>query len=282
MKEQFVRTEAIIGTAAVEKLQSAAVIVFGIGGVGSYVVEGLARAGVGKLTLVDNDVIDITNINRQLPALHSTVGKSKAETMANRVKDINPDCDVEAVECFFMPETADQFDFTEYDYVVDAIDTVTGKLALIEKAYNDGTPVISSMGTGNKLDPSMFKITAIEKTKVCPLAKVMRKELKNRNIRGVKVLYSEEEPIKPDFSKVGGSDAGRAGIKDVGLDSSENDAGADGSESGAHDTGSRSVCTDVAESGPARRKAVPGSISFVPSVAGLMIAGEIVRDLIKE
>lgn len=257
MKEQFARTEAIIGSAAVEKLQSAAVIVFGIGGVGSYVVEGLARAGVGKLTLVDNDVIDITNINRQLPALHSTVGKSKAETMANRVKDINPECDVEAIECFFMPENADQFDFKEYDYVVDAIDTVTGKLALIEKAYSEGTPVISSMGTGNKLDPSMFKITAIEKTKVCPLAKVMRKELKNRNIRGVKVLYSEEEPIKPDFSKTGG------------VNSGEND--------GCRTEGN---AADSADAGAVRRKAVPGSISFVPSVAGLMIAGEVVRDLI--
>lgn len=227
MSDQYSRTEMIIGTDAVEKIKSFSVIVFGIGGVGSYVVEGLARAGVGKLTLVDKDVVDITNINRQLPALHSTVGKSKAGTMAERVKDINPDCDVEAVECFFMPDTAGDFDFSKYEYVVDAIDTVTGKLAIIEKAYNEGVAVISSMGTGNKLDPSQFKITAIEKTKVCPLAKVMRKELKNRGIKGVKVLYSEEEPIK-------------------------------------HEGGS-----------------TPGSISFVPSVAGLMIAGEVVRDIIK-
>lgn len=226
MKDQYSRTEMIIGAEAVEKLKNASVIVFGIGGVGSYVVEGLARAGVGKLTLVDNDTVDITNINRQLPALHSTVGKSKAEVMADRVKDINPDCDVKAVECFFMPDTADDFDFRDYDYVVDAIDTVTGKLALIDKAYQENTSVISSMGTGNKLDPSQLKITAIEKTKVCPLAKVMRKELKNRGIKGVKVLYSEEEPIR-------------------------------------HEGGS-----------------TPGSISFVPSVAGLMIAGEVIRDLI--
>lgn len=226
MKDQYSRTEMIIGTEAVEKLKKASVIVFGIGGVGSYVVEGLARAGVGKLTLVDNDTVDITNINRQLPALHSTVGKSKAEVMADRVKDINPDCDVKAIECFFMPDTANDFDFRDYDYVVDAIDTVTGKLALIDKAYQENTSVISSMGTGNKLDPSQFKITAIEKTKVCPLAKVMRKELKNRGIKGVKVLYSEEEPIR-------------------------------------HEGGS-----------------TPGSISFVPSVAGLMIAGEVIRDLI--
>lgn len=228
MSDQYSRTEMVIGAEAVEKIKSASVIVFGIGGVGSYVVEGLARAGVGRLILVDNDVVDITNINRQLPALHSTVGKPKAQVMADRVKDINPDCDVDAAICFFMPDNADEFDFSEVDYVVDAIDTVTGKLALIEKAYNDNVPVISSMGTGNKLDPSVFKITAIEKTKVCPLAKVMRKELKNRGIQGVKVLYSEEEPIKHEGQRT------------------------------------------------------PGSISFVPSVAGLMIAGEVVRDLISK
>lgn len=226
MKDQYSRTEMVIGKEAVDKLKHASVIVFGIGGVGSYVVEGLARAGVGKLTLVDNDVVDITNINRQLPALHSTVGKSKATVMADRVKDINPNCDVKVEECFFMPDTADDFDFTGYDYVVDAIDTVTGKLALIEKSYQENTSIISSMGTGNKLDSSQFKITSIEKTKVCPLAKVMRKELKNRGIKGVKVLYSEEEPIKHE---------GRS---------------------------------------------TPGSISFVPSVAGLMIAGEVIKDII--
>lgn len=224
-KGQFTRTEMLIGTEGVERLTASSVIVFGIGGVGSYVTESLARAGVGTLTLVDNDVIDITNINRQIPALHSTVGKSKAEVMAERVKDINPSCRVEAIDCFFLPETADRFDFGNYDYVVDAIDTVSGKLALIEKACNEATPVISSMGTGNKLEPSMFKIATIEKTRVCPLAKVMRKELRERGIQGVKVLYSEEEP----------------------------------------------VC----------RTRTPGSISFVPSAAGLMIAGEVVRDLLK-
>ncbi|MDO4485287.1 MAG: tRNA threonylcarbamoyladenosine dehydratase [Bacillota bacterium] len=225
MNQQFARTEMLIGPEGVKKLQEASVIVFGIGGVGSYVTEGLARAGIGSLTLVDKDVIDITNLNRQLPALHSTVGKSKAETMALRVKDINPDCRVDPIECFFMPETACDFDFRKYDYVVDAIDTVTGKLAIIEKAYKENVPVISSMGTGNKLDPSGFKVTRIEKTKVCPLAKVMRRELKARGIKGVKVLYSEEEPIRTH----------------------------------SH---------------------VPGSISFVPSVAGLMIAGEVIRDII--
>ena len=181
---------------------------------------------MGKITLVDKDVVDITNINRQLPALHSTVGQPKAEVMAQRIRDINPECDIEAVECFFMPDNADTFDFSRYDYVIDAIDTVTGKLAIIEKAYAEGVPVIASMGTGNKLDPTAFRIAAIEKTKVCPLAKVMRKELKNRGIKGVKVLYSEEEPVR---------------------------------------TGS----------------STPASISFVPSAAGLIIAGEVIKDLIK-
>ncbi|MCI5998410.1 MAG: tRNA threonylcarbamoyladenosine dehydratase [Eubacteriaceae bacterium] len=225
MKEQFVRTGMLVGESGVDALASASVIVFGIGGVGSYVTEGLARAGVGRITLVDKDTIDISNINRQLPALHSTVGRPKAQVMAERVADINPDCRIEAVQCFFLPDTADDFDFSTYDYVVDAIDNVTGKLAIIEKAYREGAPVISSMGTGNKLDPSGFRISTIEKTKVCPLAKVMRKELRARGIEGVKVLYSEELPIR-------------------------------------HGMGS-----------------TPGSISFVPSVAGLMIAGEVIRDI---
>lgn len=227
MGDMYSRTEMVIGKEAVGKLKNASVIVFGIGGVGSYVAEGLARAGVGRLTLVDKDVIDITNINRQLPALHSTVGSSKAAVMADRVRDINPDCDVTAEVRFFMPETADEFDFTEYDYVVDAIDTVTGKLAIIEKASEEGVPVISSMGTGNKLDPCAFKISEIEKTRVCPLAKVMRKELRLRGIKGVRVLYSEEEPVKHEGGRT------------------------------------------------------PGSVSFVPAAAGLMIAGEVIRELIK-
>ena len=226
MDGQYVRTEMVIGKSGVEKLRSTAVMVLGIGGVGSYTAEALARAGVGKLTLVDKDTVDVTNINRQLPALHSTVGRAKVEVMAERIADIDPDCDGAAEQCFFLPETAEQFDFRRYDYVVDAIDNVTGKLAIIEKAAAEGVPVISSMGTGNKLDPSMFRIATIEETRVCPLARVMRKELRARGIEGVKVLYSEEPPVK------GGS-------------------------------------------------SVPGSISFVPSVAGLMIAGEVRRDILK-
>lgn len=226
MDGQYVRTEMVIGKYGIEKLRSTAVMVLGIGGVGSYTAEALARAGIGKLTLVDKDTVDVTNINRQLPALHSTVGRAKVEVMAERIADIDPNCDVAAEQCFFLPETAEQFDFRRYDYVVDAIDNVTGKLAIIEKAAAEGVPVISSMGTGNKLDPSMFRIATIEETRVCPLARVMRKELRARGIEGVKVLYSEEPPVK------GGS-------------------------------------------------SVPGSISFVPSVAGLMIAGEVIRDILK-
>lgn len=227
MREQFTRTGLVIGEDGVERLQGSSVIIFGIGGVGSYVAEGLARAGIGGITLVDKDDVDVTNINRQLPALHSTVGRSKVRVMEERIRDINPECRVEAKECFFLPETADRFDFGAFDYVVDAIDTVTGKLAIIEKAYEEQVPVISSMGTGNKLDPTAFKIDVIERTKVCPLAKVMRRELKARGIKGVKVLYSEESPIK-------------------------------------HGLGS-----------------VPGSISFVPSVAGLIIAGQVIRDILE-
>lgn len=221
MTDQFERTKRIIGEEGLVRLENARVIVFGVGGVGSYVCEGLARAGVGSLTLIDKDCVDITNINRQIPALHSTVGQSKVQVMAERISDINPDCNVETREIFYLPENRDSIDFTSYDYVVDAVDTVTAKICIIEEAKAADVPVISSMGTGNKLDAGSFIITDIEKTKVCPLAKVMRKELRNRNITDVKVIYSQEEP-----------------------------------------------------------KGQGGSISFVPSVAGLMIAGEVVKDLI--
>lgn len=222
MTDQFERTERIIGKEAQNKLKNARVIVFGIGGVGSYVCEGLARAGVGSITLIDKDCVDITNINRQIPALHSTLGKAKTQVMADRIRDINPDCRIYTRELFYLPENRDSIAFASYDYVVDAVDTVTAKICIIEEAKAACVPVISSMGTGNKLDASGFIITDIENTKVCPLAKVMRKELRNRNITDVKVIYSEEEP-----------------------------------------------------------KGQGGSISFVPSVAGLMIAGEVVKDLIR-
>ncbi len=226
MENQYRRTEMLIGEDGVDRLRQSSVIIFGVGGVGSYVTEGLARAGIGSITVVDKDCIDITNINRQIPALHSTVGRPKAEVIAERIRDINPECRVVAEECFFLPDTADRFDFAGYDYVVDAIDNVTGKIALAEKAFREGTPIISSMGTGNKLDPTAFRVADIEKTRVCPLARVMRHELRKRGVHGLKVVYSEEEPVK---------------------------------------TGSRT----------------PGSVSFVPSVAGLIIAGEVIKSLLR-
>lgn len=226
MENQYRRTEMLIGEDGVNRLRQSSVIIFGVGGVGSYVTEGLARAGIGSITVVDKDCIDITNINRQIPALHSTVGRPKAEVIAERIRDINPECRVVAEECFFLPDTADRFDFSEYDHVIDAIDNVTGKIALAEKAFREGTPIISSMGTGNKLDPTAFRVADIEKTRVCPLARVMRHELRKRGVHGLKVVYSEEEPVK---------------------------------------TGSRT----------------PGSVSFVPSVAGLIIAGEVIKSLLR-
>ena len=227
------RTENLIGKAAVEKLRGARVAVFGIGGVGGYVVEALARAGVGALDLVDNDKVSLSNINRQIIALHSTVGEWKTEVAAQRVKDINPEITVRTHNLFFLPETAEPFDFSGIDYVVDAIDTVSGKIALIERAKGANIPVISSMGTGNKLNPTAFEVADITKTSVCPLARVMRRELKKRGIEHVKVVYSKEEPLS---------------------------SGAVNEETG---------------------KAIPASISFVPSVAGLIIAGEVIKDLIK-
>ncbi len=228
------RTENLIGKPAVEKLQKARVAVFGIGGVGGYVVEALARAGVGAIDLIDNDRVALSNINRQIIALRSTVGEWKTEAAKKRLLDINPDIKVRTHNLFFLPETADEFDFDGIDYVVDAIDTVSGKIALIERAKGAKIPVISSMGTGNKLDATAFEVADVAKTSVCPLARVMRRELKKRGIEHVKVVYSKEEPKQ-------------SGIID-------------------EQTG----------------KSVPASISFVPSVAGLIIAGEVIKDLIAE
>lgn len=229
----FSRTEALIGKEGLEKLKNARVAVFGIGGVGGYVVEALARSGVGELTLVDSDRVSKSNINRQIIALQSTVGEYKTEVMKKRVEDINPTIRVIVKNIFYLPETAGEFDFSCYDYVVDAVDTVTAKLSIIERAKDANVPVISSMGTGNKLDASAFKVADIHKTSVCPLAKVMRRELKKRGIDKLKVVYSEEEP------------------KSKGVEGEKNG------------------------------KPAPASISFVPPVAGLIIAGEVVKDLIR-
>ena len=237
MIEQFSRTEILLGEAAMERLYKARVCVFGVGGVGGYVVEALARCGVGQLDLCDSDTVSVSNINRQILATHSTVGMLKVEAARMRIADINPNCVVRTYPFFYLPDTADRFDFTQYDYIVDAIDTVTGKLALVERATAAGTPIICSMGTGNKLDPAAFQVSDISKTTMCPLARIMRKELKKRGIHHVKVVYSQEEALTP--------------------------------------------AVDEAELARTGKRQIPGSTAFVPGAAGLVLAGEVVKDLIK-
>lgn len=221
-----------------EKLKNSRVAVFGVGGVGGYAVEALARSGVGALDLIDDDKVSPTNINRQIIALHSTVGQYKVDVAAARVKDINPDCAVHTHKTFYTPETAAAFDFTQYDYVIDAIDTVTGKIGLVKQAQEANVPIISSMGAGNKLDPTRFEVTDIYKTSICPLARVMRRELKKRGVKKLKVVYSKEEALTP-------------------------------------------LPDDSAEDGAHQKRQTPGSTAFVPSVAGLILAGEVIKDLIK-
>ncbi len=228
MENQFSRSELVLGKSALARLAKVRVAVFGIGGVGSYVVEALARSGVGALDLVDNDKFELTNLNRQLYALHSTIGQAKVEVAARRIADINPDCQVTTYKVFYLPETAQQFDFKQYDYVVDAIDTVTGKISLVEAARKAGVPIISAMGAGNKLNPQMFEVADISITSVCPLAKVMRKELHKRGIESLKVVYSKEQPLSSDLGNV------------------------------------------------------PGSTSFTPPVVGMIMAAEVIKDLIKQ
>ena len=235
MHEQFLRTQMLLGTDAVEQLQKARVAVFGIGGVGGYTVEALARSGIGQLDLIDHDTVSLSNINRQILATHSTVGMPKVEAAKRRILDINPDCVVRTYGVFYTPETAGQFDFTQYDYIVDAIDTVTGKLALAERACAVGTPIISCMGTGNKLDASAFEVADISKTSMCPLARIMRRELGKRGIKHLKVVYSKEEALTPT-----------------------------GWEEEAAALGKRQI---------------PGSVAFVPGAAGLILAGEVVKDI---
>lgn len=233
MSDEFSRTELLLGADAMEKLRSARVAVFGVGGVGGYVVEALVRCGIGAIDLIDNDRVSISNLNRQIIALHSTIGMLKTDAAEERIRQINPDCKVTKHPVFYTPETASRFDFTVYDYVVDAIDTVTGKIELVINADRCGTPVISSMGAGNKLDPTAFEVADIYKTSVCPLAKVMRYELRRRGVKHLKVVYSKEPPMKPaESDEVQGS-----------------------------------------------RRMIPGSLSFVPSAAGLIIAGEVVKDI---
>lgn len=238
----YSRTEFLLGKAAMEKLRRCRVAVFGLGGVGGYAVEALARSGIGALDLVDHDTVSITNINRQILATRKTVGMPKAQAAAQRVYDIDPQIQVRALQSFFCPDNVEEFDFSGYDYVIDAIDTVTGKLALVTAAKAAGTPIISAMGAGNKLDPTAFQVADIYKTSVCPLARIMRKECRKRGIDSLKVVYSQEEPIVCNLPP---DDPAWAEL-------------------------------------PEGRNALPGSCAFVPSVMGLIIAGEVIKDLIKE
>ena len=248
MLNQFSRTELLLGKEGMEYLSKARVAVFGIGGVGGYVCEALARSGVGAFDLIDDDKVCLTNINRQIIATRKTVGRDKVEVMKERILEINPNVEVRTYKAFFLPENADAFPFEEYDYVVDAVDTVTAKIELVMRAKEKNVPVISSMGAGNKLDASQFKVADIYKTKVCPLAKVMRRELKKRGVKKLKVVYSEEQPIKP--------------IEDMSLSCKAN-----------------CICPPGAERKCTDRRDIPGSVGFVPPVVGLIIAGELVKDI---
>ena len=248
MQDQYSRTQLLLGKEAMEKLHNSRVAVFGIGGVGGYTVEALARSGVGALDLIDDDKVCLTNLIRQIIATRSTIGKYKVDVMKERMLEINPDVNVRIHKCFFLPENADEFPFDEYDYVVDAVDTVTAKISLVMKAQEKNIPIISSMGAGNKLDASQFRVADIYKTKVCPLAKVMRRELKKRGVKKLKVVYSEEMPTRP--------------VEDMAISCRTN-----------------CICPPGAQHKCTERRDIPGSVAFVPSVAGLIIAGEVVKDL---
>ena len=251
MLNQFSRTELLLGREAMERLKQARVAVFGIGGVGGYVVEALVRSGVGSIDLVDDDKVCLTNLNRQLIATRETVGRYKVDVMKERIFSINPDAKVEVHRCFFLPETKDEFDFTRYSYVVDAVDTVTAKIELVMQAEAAGVPIVSCMGAGNKMDPTAFEVADIYKTSVCPLAKVMRRELKKRGVKHLKVVYSKEQPIRP--------------IEDMSVSCR-----------------SHCICPPDAEHKCTERRAIPGSNAFVPSVAGMILAGEVIKDLTLE
>ena len=244
MLNQFSRSQLLLGETAIKRLSEAKVAVFGIGGVGGYVVEALARTGVGSFVIIDDDKVCLTNINRQIIATRKTVGQYKVDVMCERILEINPEAHVEKRKCFYLSENAHEFDFNEYSYVVDAVDTVTAKLEIITRAKKSNVPVISCMGAGNKLDPTKFQVADIYQTTMCPLAKVMRHECKKRGIKSLKVVYSTEQPIKPPEEM-------------------------------------EALCKAEGEGKCAERRAIPGSVAFVPSVAGLILAGEVVKDLTK-
>lgn len=248
MLNQFSRTQLLLGESAMQELANKRVAVFGIGGVGGYACEALVRSGIGAFDLIDDDKVCLTNLNRQIIATRKTVGKYKTEVMKERMFEINPNVDVRIHNCFFLPENADEFPFDEYDYIIDAVDTVTAKISIIMKANELGIPVISSMGAGNKLDPTAFRVADIYKTRVCPLAKVMRRELKKRGVKKLKVVYSEEQPTRP--------------IEDMSISCRTN-----------------CICPPGAEHKCTERRDIPGSVAFVPSVVGLIIAGEVIKDI---
>ena len=248
MLNQFSRTQLLLGESAMQELANKRVAVFGIGGVGGYACEALVRSGIGAFDLIDDDKVCLTNLNRQIIATRKTVGKYKTEVMKERMLEINPNVDVRIHNCFFLPENADEFPFDEYDYIIDAVDTVTAKISIIMKANELGIPVISSMGAGNKLDPTAFRVADIYKTRVCPLAKVMRRELKKRGVKKLKVVYSEEQPTRP--------------IEDMSISCRTN-----------------CICPPGAEHKCTERRDIPGSVAFVPSVVGLIIAGEVIKDI---
>lgn len=248
MLNQFSRTQLLLGPDAMESLYSKKVAIFGIGGVGGYVCEALVRSGIGAFDLIDDDKVCLTNLNRQIIATRKTVGKYKAEVMRDRMLEINPDANIDIHKCFFLPENADDFPFSEYDYIVDAVDTVTAKIELIMRARREGVPIISAMGAGNKLDAGRLKVADIYDTKICPLARVMRRELKKRNVKKQKVVYSDEQPIRP--------------IEDMSISCR-----------------THCICPPGAKHKCTERRDIPGSTAFVPAVAGLLIAGEIVKDL---
>lgn len=248
MLDQFSRTELLLGNENMIRLKNARVAIFGIGGVGGYTTEALARSGVGTLDLIDDDRVCLTNINRQIYATRRTVGRYKVDVAEERILEINPEAKVNTYKTFYMPDTAAEFDFSAYDYVVDAIDTVTGKLMLVEQADHAGTPIISSMGAGNKMDPTAFRVADIYETTVCPLARVMRRELKKRGIRSLKVVYSREKPMEP--------------VEDMTISCRSN-----------------CICPPGTARKCTQRRQIPGSNAFVPSVAGLIIAGEVIKDL---
>ena len=248
MLNQFSRTELLLGKESIEKLHMSHVAVFGIGGVGGYACEALIRSGVGKFDLIDDDKVCLTNLNRQIIATRKTVGRYKADVMKERMLEINPEAEITVFRCFFLPENADDFPFDEYDYIIDAVDTVSAKLELVMQAQKHNVPIISCMGAGNKLDGSQFRVADIYKTRMCPLAKVMRHELRKRGVKKLKVVYSEEEPKRP--------------IEDMSASCRTN-----------------CICPPDAKHKCTERRDIPGSVSFVPSIAGLLIAGEVIKDL---